>query len=92
MRTAESVLRTTGATLRAIASRRLSAIASPISMKPTGSSPGAMAGQADAAAVEEIADRGVAQQQHVLPGEAFGRETSSRVGATMAQVGMTTAS
>src|SRR5258708_37161446 len=30
-----------------------------------------MAGQADAAAVEEIADRGVAQQQQVLAGEAL---------------------
>ena len=42
-------------------------------MKPTGSSPARVTGQADAAAVQEVADGGVAQQQHVLLGEALGR-------------------
>ena len=83
---------TTGATERAIASTRLSAIASPISMKPTGSSPSAWQGRLMPQRSRKLPTVVLRSSSMFFLVKPSGVETSSRVGATMAQVGMTTAS
>lgn len=83
---------TTGATLRAMPSTRLSAIASPISMKPTGSSPSAWQGRLMAQRSRKLPTVVLRSSSMFLRVKPSGVETSSRVGATIAQLGMMIAS
>jgi hypothetical protein len=83
---------TTGATERAIASTRRSAMASPISMKPTGSSPAAWQGRLMPQRSRKLPTVVLRSSSRFFFVKPSGVDTSSIVGATMAQVGMITAS
>src|SRR5216684_7942896 len=83
---------TVGATDRAMASRRLSAMASAISMKPTGSSPAAWQGRLMAQRSRKLPIVVLRSNSRFFLVKPSGVATSSSVGATMAQVGMMVAS